>query len=40
MVEKLKEAHKEYKLIIYEKAEHSLKGTTWIKDTIEWLRNY
>lgn len=40
MADALKKAKKEYKLIIYENEEHSLKGTKWLKDSIEWLRQY
>lgn len=40
MADALKRAKKEYKLIIYENEEHSLKGTKWLKDSIEWLRQY
>lgn len=40
MTDALKKAKKEYKLIIYENEEHSLKGTKWLKDSIEWLRQY
>ncbi len=38
--EELKKVDKTYKLIIYENAEYSLEGTTWLKDAIEWLRQY
>lgn len=40
MADALKKAKKEYTLIIYENEEHSLKGTKWLKDSIEWLRQY
>lgn len=40
MADELQKANKTYKLIIYENAEHSLKGTKWLKDAIEWLRQY
>jgi len=40
MADALKKANKTYKLIIYENAEHSLEGTTWLEDAIEWLRQY
>lgn len=40
MADELKKANKTYKLMIYENAEHSLKGTTWLKDSIKWFRQY
>ena len=40
MADALEKAKKEYKLIIYENEEHSLKGTKWLKDSIEWLKQY
>ena len=33
----LSEAGKEHKLIIYEGADHSLKGTTYIADVLAWF---
>lgn len=40
MADALEKAKKEYKLIIYENEEHYLKGVKWLKDSIEWLRQY
>lgn len=36
----LDEAGKEHKLIVYEGADHSLSGTTYIQDVVEWFRSH
>lgn len=36
----LTEAGKEHKLVIFEGADHSLQGTTYIDDVIEWFRSH
>lgn len=40
MGRKLKQYGKEYKLEIFEGADHSLKGTTYFSDVISWLKSH
>ena len=40
MDRELTKAGKEHKLIVYDGADHSLKGTTYIKDVISWFKSH
>lgn len=40
MYDKLKAAGKDCKLLVYEGADHSLQGTTFLDDACQWLRRY
>ena len=40
MYEKLKAAGKECRLIVYERADHSLKGTNFVHDACDWLGSH